>query len=62
MSRSPHDSLCATSRSAARSSCRRPGKTVCRVDRATGTHLAGSRQSHTAPLAHGCMSSCPSTR
>eukprot|EP00965_Chrysotila_dentata_P243572 6205484-Pleurochrysis_carterae.AAC.1 len=61
MSSSCHPSSSATFRSAARFNCLRPGNLVCRVDRRTGTHRAGSSQSHTIPRAHGCIVSCPRT-
>eukprot|EP00965_Chrysotila_dentata_P075383 2489219-Pleurochrysis_carterae.AAC.1 len=61
MSASGHRSAAAASRSAARLSCRAPGKVVWRVDRTAGTHRRGSLQSHISPLAHRGISSCSIT-
>eukprot|EP00965_Chrysotila_dentata_P070601 2333992-Pleurochrysis_carterae.AAC.1 len=61
MSSSCQCSASAAFRSACRSSYRRPGNAVARVERVTGTQRAGSAQSHMTPLAHGCIVSYPST-
>eukprot|EP00965_Chrysotila_dentata_P014267 472532-Pleurochrysis_carterae.AAC.1 len=61
MSSSPQRSSAAAARRAARSSWRRPGKWVLRVERSTWVHLWGSAQSHTTPLAHSAISSCSIT-
>eukprot|EP00965_Chrysotila_dentata_P160081 5286155-Pleurochrysis_carterae.AAC.1 len=52
MSVSGQRSFSAAARSAALSIYRAPGNCVCRLDRVTGTHRAGSLQSHTVPRAH----------
>jgi len=62
MSVSTQSSSAATRRTAARSSCLAPGKTVSRVDRRTGRQSAGSEQSHTRPRANGAIWSCSITR
>ena len=54
-------SSAATRRSAALSIWRAPGKTVSRVDRATGRQSSGSEQSHTTYRANSGCSSCAIT-
>eukprot|EP00965_Chrysotila_dentata_P082796 2731715-Pleurochrysis_carterae.AAC.1 len=61
MSVSSHCIAAAAARSAPRSICRVPSKTVCRVERSTGTQRAGSAQSQTTPRAHGVISDCSMT-
>eukprot|EP00965_Chrysotila_dentata_P102000 3366779-Pleurochrysis_carterae.AAC.2 len=60
MSASCQRSFAAASRSARRSVCRRPGRDVARVERATGVQRAEPAQPHTIPRAQGCIASCPS--
>eukprot|EP00965_Chrysotila_dentata_P021375 707718-Pleurochrysis_carterae.AAC.1 len=61
MSASGQRSCSAAARSAALSICRAPGNCVCRLDSVTGTHRAGSLQSHTVPRARSGISSCSIT-
>ena len=52
---------CAAARTAARSTCRGPGKTVRRDERRRGTQSSGSRQSHRKRRAHGSIRSAEIT-
>eukprot|EP00965_Chrysotila_dentata_P130664 4320348-Pleurochrysis_carterae.AAC.1 len=61
MSVSVHCIVAAAASRASWSTCRSPSKSVCRVERSTGVHRAGSAQSQMMPRAHGAISDCSMT-